>query len=109
VREAVTRWSKRVVGTRLTPHKPRHADGKHCVDRGVDMRVIAEAPGHDPLDSTRIYTQVSFERVRQIAVLFDNGLAVDPPAQITTRKQARQIKQLAEAWLSRSSCGRRRR
>jgi site-specific recombinase XerD len=45
---------------------------KHCVDRGVDIRIIAEALGHETLESTRIYTQVSFERVRQIAELFDS-------------------------------------
>jgi site-specific recombinase XerD len=68
----VKRWTKRHLGVKLTPHKLRHAYGKHCVDRGVDIRIIAEALGHETLESTRIYTRVSFERVRQIAELFDS-------------------------------------
>jgi site-specific recombinase XerD len=45
-------------------------DSCGCVDRGVDIRIIAEALGHESLESTRIYTQVSFERTRRIAELF---------------------------------------
>jgi site-specific recombinase XerD len=57
-------------GDELVAHKLRHADGKHCVDRGVDIRIIAEALGHESLESIKIYTQVSFERTRRIAELF---------------------------------------
>ena len=38
---------------RLAPHKLRHVYGKHCVDRGVDIPVIAEALGHESLERTR--------------------------------------------------------
>lgn len=68
----VTRWTKRHLGVRLTPHKLRHAYGKHCIDVGADIRVIAEALGHASLESTRIYTQVSFERTQALAQLFDS-------------------------------------
>ena len=68
---AVERWTQKHLGVRLTPHKLRHCYGKHCVDLGVDIRVIAEALGHESLESTRIYTQVSFERTRALAALFD--------------------------------------
>jgi integrase len=61
INRLVTRWARQHPGVRLTPHK-RHAYGKHCVDRGVDIRIIAEALGHESLESTKIYTQVSFER-----------------------------------------------
>jgi len=40
------------------------------VDLGVDIRIIAEALGHESLESTKIYTQVSFQCTRQIAELF---------------------------------------
>ena len=70
INRVVTRWTRRHLGVRLTPHKLRHAYGKHCVDRGVDIRIIAEALGHESLESTKIYTQVSFERTRRIAELF---------------------------------------
>jgi integrase/recombinase XerD len=58
------------LGARLTPHKLRHAYGRQCVDLGVDIRIIAEALGHESLESTKSYTQVSFERIRLIAELF---------------------------------------
>ena len=70
INRVVTRWTRLHLGVRLTPHKLRHAYGKHCVDRGVDIRIIAEALGHESLESTKIYTQVSFERTRRIAELF---------------------------------------
>jgi integrase/recombinase XerD len=70
INRVVTKWTKRHLGVRLTPHKLRHAFGKHCVDRGVDIRIIAEAMGHESLESTKMYTQVSFQRTRQIAELF---------------------------------------
>lgn len=70
INRVVTRWTRRHLGVRLTPHKLRHAYGKHCVDRGVDIRIIAEALGHESLESTKICTQVSFERTRRIAELF---------------------------------------
>ncbi len=70
INRVVTRWTKRHLGVRLTPHKLRHAYGRQCVDLGVDIRVIAEALGHESLESTKIYTQVSFQRTRRIAELF---------------------------------------
>jgi site-specific recombinase XerD len=70
INRVVTRWTRCHLGVRLTPHKLRHAYGKHCVDHGVDIRIIAEALGHESLESTKIYTQVSFERTRRIAELF---------------------------------------
>lgn len=69
----VTRWTKRYVGARLTPHKPRHAYGRQCVDLGVDIRIIAEALGHESLESTKIYTRVSFQRTRRIPELFGSA------------------------------------
>ena len=70
INRVVTRWTKRHLGVRLTPHKLRHAYGRQCVDLGVDIRIIAEALGHESLESTKIYTQVSFQRTRRIAELF---------------------------------------
>ena len=70
INRVVTRWTKRHLGVRLTPHKLRHAYGRQCVDLGVDIRIIAEALGHESLESTKIYTQASFQRTRRIAELF---------------------------------------
>ena len=37
-----------------------------------DIRIITEALGHESPESTKIYTQVSFQRTRRIAELFDS-------------------------------------
>jgi site-specific recombinase XerD len=91
INPVVTRWTRRHLGVRLTPHKLRHASGKHCVDRGVDIRIIAEALGHESLESTKIYTQVSFERTRRIAELF-----ALPGSSITRCENTRSITRLAK-------------
>jgi integrase/recombinase XerC len=70
INRVVTRWTKRHLSVRLTPHKLRHAYGRQCVDLGVDIRIIADALGHESLESTKIYTHVSFQRTRRIAELF---------------------------------------
>jgi site-specific recombinase XerD len=70
INRVITRWTKRHLGVRLTPHKLRHAYGRQCVDLGVDIRVIAEALGDESPESTKIYTRVSFQRTRKIAELF---------------------------------------
>lgn len=77
VYRCVLRWTQRHLGVRLTPHQLRHAYGKNCVDLGADIRVISEALGHESLDSTRIYAQVSFERTRALAALFDSPRGQD--------------------------------
>ncbi len=69
INRVVTWWTKRHLDVRLTPHKLRHAYGRQCVDLGVDIRTIAEALGHESRASTKIYTQVSFQRTRWIAEL----------------------------------------
>ena len=69
INRVVTRWTRRHLGVRLTPHKLRHAYGKQCVDRGVH---IGSSPKRSATSRSRApdLTQVSFERTRQIAELF---------------------------------------
>jgi hypothetical protein len=69
----------------------RHAYGKHCVDVGADIRAIAEALGHESLESTKIYTQVSFERTRALAALFDA-----PGGKIIPVDPARKVRKMHE-------------
>jgi site-specific recombinase XerD len=92
IHDVITRWSKRHLGAKLSPHKLRHIYGKHCVDLGVDVRVIAESLGHESLESTRIYTQVSFERVRHIAELIEGATL-----KLTSAKNPNRIRQFAKA------------
>ena len=59
-----------VLNADFRPHSLRHSFATHMLQRGVDIRIIAEALGHESLESTKIYTQVSFQRTRRIAELF---------------------------------------
>jgi site-specific recombinase XerC len=73
----VTRWSTKVLGTRLSPHKLRHAYGKKCVDVGIDIRVISEALGHESIETTKLYTQVSFGKTQLIANAISEGWLIE--------------------------------
>lgn len=47
-------------------HLLRHAMATHMLEHGADIRFIQAMLGHDDLNSTQIYTQVSVEKLREI-------------------------------------------
>ncbi len=47
-------------------HLFRHAMATHMLDNGADIRFIQAMLGHDDLNSTEIYTQVSVEKLREV-------------------------------------------
>jgi site-specific recombinase XerD len=55
--------------TPRAPSASSFAYGRQCVDLGVDIRILVEALSHESLESTKIHTQVSFQRTRQIRVI----------------------------------------
>jgi integrase/recombinase XerD len=49
----------------VTPHVLRHTCATELLRRGVNLRVIQEAPGHKNVSTTQIYTHVVNEDVRR--------------------------------------------
>lgn len=53
-------------GLKASPHVLRHSFATHMLDRGAQLEVVQELLGHDSPVTTRLYTKVSMDRIRQV-------------------------------------------
>jgi|SRR3989344_595189 len=56
----------------VSPHTLRHTLGTHLLDQGTDIRVIQQILGHNSLNTTMLYTQVSAEQLRKVKSPLDS-------------------------------------
>lgn len=67
LRYTIKRIAKRAkVDINIYPHRYRHSFCTHLIDRGAPMEVISQLAGHQKIETTKIYAQLSGERRREL-------------------------------------------
>jgi integrase/recombinase XerD len=76
----VTRWLKQAgIGRKGSCHLLRHTCATHMLEGGADIRYIQQLLGHENLDTTAIYTEVSIRQLIEVHTRCHPGAKLPPP------------------------------
>jgi len=66
VSRRVSAWMKQVAGRTASCHLLRHTCATHMLEGGADIRYIQQLLGHENLETTAIYTEVSIKQLQEV-------------------------------------------
>ena len=66
VQEMFRRMSRKSGLVGVHPHTMRHSFATYLMEKGVGLREIAELLGHESMETTKIYTHVKNNHLREI-------------------------------------------
>jgi len=58
--------SRACLDKHLSPHKLRHACATHLLEGGADVRLVQELLGHQSINTTQVYTQITRTHLREV-------------------------------------------
>lgn len=65
--QMVSRWIRKIeIGRSGSCHLLRHTCATHMLENGADIRYIQQLLGHEKLDTTALYAQVSIVKLKQV-------------------------------------------